>query len=99
MEKPDIFIMPCLYLALINLTAFTAMGVDKRRAKRGAWRISERSLFLLSLLGGAFGGTAGMLYFHHKTRHWYFRYGFPALLTLQLLLGICAGYLFLRAAP
>lgn len=79
-----------LWLAAINLIAFALMGLDKRRARRGAWRISEQTLFLAALLGGALGGTAGMHLFHHKTRHWYFRFGFPILLLLQLL---AAGWL------
>ena len=69
------------------------MGIDKRRARRGKWRVSERALFLPAVLGGALGGTLGMRAFRHKTRHWYFRWGFPLLLALQL----CAlGWLFLK---
>ena len=77
-----------IWLAAINLTAFALMGLDKRKARRGAWRISEKTLFLTALLGGALGGTAGMHLFHHKTRHWYFRFGFPLLLVLQLLAAV-----------
>ena len=73
-----------LYLLAVNLAAFVLMGADKRKARRGAWRISERTLFLPALLGGALGGVLGMRTFHHKTRHWYFRWGFPLLLALQL---------------
>ncbi len=73
-----------LYLLAVNLAAFVLMGADKRKARRGAWRISERALFLPALLGGALGGVLGMRTFHHKTRHWYFRWGFPLLLALQL---------------
>ena len=72
-----------LYLVAVNLAAFVLMGADKRRAKRGAWRISERALFLPALLGGALGGTLGMRVFRHKTKHWYFRWGLPLLLILQ----------------
>lgn len=72
------------YLAAVNILAFLLMGIDKRRARRNRWRISERTLFLFPALGGALGGIAGMTFFHHKTRHWYFRYGLPALLALQL---------------
>lgn len=79
-----------LWLAAINLIAFAFMGLDKWKAQRGAWRISEKTLFLAALLGGALGGTVGMHLFHHKTRHWYFRFGFPFLLILQLL---AAGWL------
>ena len=80
-----------LYLLAVNLTAFLVMGVDKRRAKKGKWRISEKTLFLPAVLGGALGGILGMRVFHHKTKHWYFRFGFPALLLIQLML---AGWLF-----
>ena len=75
-----------LYLLLVNLAAFLVMGADKRRAKRGSWRISEKALFLPALLGGALGGVLGMRTFRHKTKHWYFRLGFPLLLVLQALL-------------
>ena len=74
-----------LYLLAVNLAAFVLMGADKRKARRGAWRISERALFLPALLGGALGGVLGMRTFNHKTRHWYFRWGFPLLLALQLV--------------
>lgn len=82
-----------VWLAALNLIAFTLMGLDKWKARRGAWRIPEKTLFLAALLGGALGGTVGMHLFHHKTRHWYFRFGFPILLVLQLLL---AGFLAFR---
>ena len=82
-----------LYLLFINAVGFALMGVDKRRAKRDQWRISEKSLFLPPLLGGTVGAILGMRVFHHKTKHWYFRYGLPALLVLQLAL---AGWLFWR---
>lgn len=81
----------CLYLLIVNLVGFLLMGLDKRRAKRGAWRISEKTLFLPPLLGGTVGAILGMRVFHHKTKHWYFCYGLPALLVLQLVL---AGWLY-----
>lgn len=68
-----------------NALAFLLMGIDKRRAGRDAWRVRERTLFLFPLLGGALGGTLGMLLFHHKTRKWYFAYGLPLLCLVQLL--------------
>ena len=80
-----------LYLLLINVVGFVLMGIDKRRARRDQWRISEKTLFLPPLLGGTVGAILGMRVFHHKTRHWYFRYGLPALLVLQLAL---AGWLY-----
>lgn len=80
-----------LYLLLINVVGFVLMGIDKRRARRDQWRISEKTLFLPPLLGGTVGAILGMRVFHHKTKHWYFRYGLPALLVLQLAL---AGWLY-----
>lgn len=74
------------YVPAINIAGFALMGIDKKRAVRGAFRISEASLFRAALLGGALGCTLGMYFFHHKTRHWYFRYGMPAILLAQLLL-------------
>ena len=57
------------YLAVMNLAAFGAYGADKRRARRGSWRIPERTLFLLPLLGGSVGALQGMHVFRHKTRY------------------------------
>ncbi|MDE6167756.1 MAG: DUF1294 domain-containing protein [Acetatifactor sp.] len=85
MTLPLLFI---IYWIILNLVGFVMMGIDKKRAIRGAWRISEASLFLTALLGGALGCTLGMHHFHHKTRHWYFRYGLPAIVLLQLFLWI-----------
>ena len=73
-----------LWLALINLVGFALMGIDKWKARRGAWRIPEKTLFLTALLGGTVGAIAGMRCFRHKTRHGQFRYGLPVLLMLQL---------------
>ena len=56
-----------VYLIGINLAGFIIMGVDKKRAIRGAWRISEASLFLTAILGGSLGCILGMQHFRHKT--------------------------------
>ena len=61
-----------LIFAILSLLAFILYGADKRRARRGLWRISEKALLLTSFLGGALGGLAAMQLFRHKTRHWYF---------------------------
>lgn len=74
------------YLAVMNLIGFFIMGADKKRAIRGAWRISEASLFLVAFLGGALGCTLGMRHFRHKTKHWYFKYGMPVIFAVQLCL-------------
>ncbi len=73
-----------IYILIINITAFILYGIDKVRAKRGEWRISEKSLFLVALIGGSVGAIVGMHVFHHKTRHWYFRIGLPLILILQI---------------
>ncbi|MCI8692918.1 MAG: DUF1294 domain-containing protein [Lachnospiraceae bacterium] len=84
-----------IYIAAINLAGFIIMGVDKKRAVRGAWRISEASLFMTALAGGALGCTLGMQYFRHKTKHWYFKYGMSAISLAQCIL--LAGLLHLTA--
>ncbi len=74
----------CVILVVMNLLAFALMGIDKMKAKRGAWRVPEKTLFLVTALFGGLGGTLGMNFFRHKTKHWYFKWGFPALLVLQI---------------
>lgn len=73
-----------VYLAAINLLTFCVYGADKRRAKiPGARRVPEKTLFALALLLGSPGALLGMQVFRHKTRHWYFRFGIPAILLAQ----------------
>ena len=76
----------CAMLVVMNLLAFALMGIDKAKAKAGAWRIPEKTLFLVTALLGGLGGTLGMKVFRHKTKHWYFKWGFPALLAVQIVL-------------
>lgn len=75
-----------LYLIIINLIAFALYGTDKSKAKRGKWRISEKTLIGIALIGGSVGAFLGMHAFRHKTRHWYFRYGLPAIFLAQVVL-------------
>ena len=73
-----------VYLTAINLLTFCVYGDDKRRAKiPGARRVPEKTLFALALLLGSPGALLGMQVFRHKTRHWYFRFGIPAILLAQ----------------
>ena len=72
------------YLVIINITSYAMMGIDKQKAKKGAWRISEATLFMTAILGGSIGSILGMKHFRHKTKHWYFKYGMPAILILQI---------------
>ena len=81
------------YLAAVNVVTFTVYGIDKRKARRGAWRVPEKTLFLLPLLGGSVGALLGMKVFRHKTKHWYFVWGIPIILLAQTAL---AAWLWLR---
>ena len=74
------------YLFVVNVAAFAAFGIDKRRAKKHQWRVPEKTLFLLAILGGSLGAVCGMCAFHHKTQHWYFKYGLPAILFAHIAL-------------
>lgn len=74
-----------IYIGIINLAGFILMGVDKKKAIRNAWRIPEARLFLCALLGASPGCILGMYTFRHKTKHWYFVWGMPAILALQIV--------------
>ena len=75
-----------VYLLVINAAAFAVYGADKRRAKQGRWRVPEKTLFLLAIVGGSVGALLGMRVWHHKTLHKSFRFGIPAILILQLVI-------------
>ena len=75
-----------LWLCFTSAIDFALMGVDKWKARRDAWRIPESTLWLFVFIGGALGGTLAMQVFRHKTRHWYFRFGFPLLAALDVAL-------------
>jgi uncharacterized membrane protein YsdA (DUF1294 family) len=75
-----------VYAAAINITAFTMMGFDKKRAVRHGRRVPEKRLFAAAALGGAFGGYIGMKIWRHKTKHRSFNVGFPALLIVQIVI-------------
>ena len=73
---------------IMNILAFCLMGIDKHRARTRQWRIPERVLFGAARLGGSAGAWAGMYLFHHKTKHWYFVVGMPAILILQICIAV-----------
>lgn len=75
-----------IYFICINLIGFCLMGIDKRKAIKGAFRIPEATLFIVALIGGSIGSILGMYTFRHKTRHLLFIYGMPAILILQIIL-------------
>lgn len=74
------------YVVLVNLIGFAIMGIDKRKAVKGTFRIPEATLFIIALIGGSIGSIFGMYTFRHKTRKWYFVYGMPAILIAQIAL-------------
>lgn len=77
------------YLLLVNIVAFSLMGIDKRKAKKNKNRIPEKTLFLWAIAGGSVGSIAGMYFFRHKTRHPSFQIGMPLILLVQI-------YVFIR---
>lgn len=76
----------CIWLIIINILTFVVFGIDKKKAIDGKFRISELTLFVLSILGGSLGGLSAMYTFHHKTKKWYFKFGIPLILIAQVLL-------------
>lgn len=72
MPKLSLWEILIIYIAAMSVLTFILYGIDKRRAIKGTWRISEKTLLGLGVIGGALGGLIGMKVFRHKTRHWYF---------------------------
>ena len=75
-----------IYLLVINVIGFLAMGFDKWKAKKGRWRIPENTLFMFTILGGGIGTIAGIYVFRHKTKKLKFTVGMPVILVLEILL-------------
>ncbi len=82
----DVILILAIYALIVNALGFALMGIDKRRARRRQFRIPEATLFLVAAIGGSIGSIAGMYFFHHKTKHWYFVWGMPLILIAQILL-------------
>lgn len=76
-----------LWVLFWSILNYVLMGIDKWKARRERWRVPEKTFFLVALLGGTLGAILGMYAFHHKTRHWYFKWGLPAILIAQIALG------------
>ncbi|MBP5196134.1 MAG: DUF1294 domain-containing protein [Bacteroidaceae bacterium] len=76
------------YLVAVNILTFLVYGIDKWKAKRGRWRISEATLLMLALIGGSIGAWIGVKTWHHKTMHKKFKYGIPLILIAQAALVI-----------
>lgn len=75
-----------IYMVAVNIAGILSMYIDKKRAVHKKWRIPERTLFLIAILGGSAGSLAGMHLFRHKTKHWYFVVGMPLILVIQIVL-------------
>ncbi len=75
-----------IYLAVINVVTFFMYGIDKWKAKKSRWRISEATLLMMAIIGGSIGAWLGMKVWHHKTLHKKFKYGVPLILITQLAL-------------
>lgn len=74
-----------IYFLLINIAGLLSMHIDKKWAIKSKWRIPEKTLFLIAITGGSIGSIAGMHLFRHKTKHWYFKYGMPVILIIQII--------------
>ena len=74
------------YLLAVNLVTFLLYGIDKYKAKKGKWRISEATLLTMAAIGGSIGAWAGMRLWHHKTMHKKFKYGIPLIIIMQIAL-------------
>lgn len=77
-----------IYLVIINVIAFLAMYIDKRKAEKGKWRVEESTLFSLAIIGGSIGAIIGMYKFRHKTQKLRFTIGFPVILITQMVLSV-----------
>ena len=76
------------FLLAINIATFLLYGIDKYKAKKGRWRISEATLLLMAVIGGSIGAWVGMRIWHHKTMHKKFKYGIPLIITFQVALAV-----------
>ena len=76
------------YLLAINIATFFLYGIDKYKAKKSKWRISEATLLLMAVIGGSIGAWVGMRIWHHKTMHKKFKYGIPVIIIFQVALAV-----------
>ena len=82
----EVILIIVSYFIIVNLLGFALMGIDKRKAIKGAFRIPEATLFIVAIIGGSIGSIIGMYAFRHKTRHFSFVFGMPFILVVQIIL-------------
>ena len=86
-DKKNIFTMQniIIYLIIINIIGFLVMYIDKQKAKKGKWRIPEKTIFIITVLGGGIGTISGMYAFRHKTQKLHFTIGLPTITILEII--------------
>lgn len=82
-----------IYFVVINIIGFFIMYIDKQKAKKGKWRIPEKTLFIITALGGGIGTIAGMYVFRHKTQKIAFVIGFPVITILEIVAVVYYGFI------
>ena len=85
------------YVLVMSIIGFLSMYIDKRKAIKHQWRIPEKTLFIIAILGGSIGSNLGMTICRHKTKHWYFVIGMPVILILQIIIVIGVGLKLLQS--
>lgn len=96
MSELSVIHIVVLYFVATNVVTFFMYGIDKWKAKRAKWRISEATLLGMAAIGGSVGAWMGMKLWHHKTQHKKFRFGIPLILLAQIAIIFCSFYLFLK---
>ena len=85
-RTPEMMNIILYYLLAVNIATFLLYGIDKYKAKKNQWRISEATLLTMAAIGGSIGAWAGMRLWHHKTMHKKFKYGIPLIIIMQIAL-------------
>ena len=82
-----------IYFVVINIIGLFIMWLDKRKAIKGAWRIPEKTIFLITALGGGIGTISGMYIFRHKTQKLQFVLGLPVITILEIIAIVYFGFI------
>ena len=85
-RTPEMMNIILYYLLAVNIATFLLYGIDKYKAKKSKWRISEVTLLTMAAIGGSIGAWAAMRLWHHKTMHKKFKYGIPVIIIMQIAL-------------